>query len=83
MHPPTIVEMNHGHICKHSEVFLNQRQKEVDKANQEENCRKGTFYHPKIQSDKCFSCAYHCPLWLMQNLRDIFETIEPNRYHMI
>ena len=46
MHPPSIVEMKHGHICKHSKLFFEQQ--EMDRASEEEQPRRGVFYHPKI-----------------------------------
>ena len=45
MHPPSIVKMKHGHICKHSKIFLEQK----DTVTEGEQPRKGVFYHPNIE----------------------------------
>jgi hypothetical protein len=45
MHPPSIVETKQGHICKHSKIFLKQK----DAIIGGEQPRKGVFYHPNIE----------------------------------
>lgn len=45
MHPPSIVEMKHGHIYKHSKIFLEQKDAIIGR----EQPRKGVFYHPNIE----------------------------------
>ena len=69
MHPPSIMEMKHGHICKHSKIFLEQKQDL--KAIGEEQARKGVFYHPKIE------CKATCTL----GLRDCEVTLTITLIH--
>ena len=49
MHPPNIVEMKQGYLCKHSKVFLNKRGTHNEAEGKK--CRKGPFYHPKIECE--------------------------------
>lgn len=66
MHPPSIVEMKHGHICKHSKIFLKQQENMEETGSGEQPTRKGVFYHPKIEckanNQRLWSCTNIVPV---------------------
>lgn len=74
MHPPSIVEMKHGHICKHSKIFLKQQENMEEIGSGEQPTRKGVFYHPKIECKAIRDCEVAQTLFLFHSIIRMFQS---------